>query len=111
MGVVRTPRWRPLAAVVATALAAASCGGGAGAATLGRPIPGLRLRRRARRLPLVEVIYDCLTVEQRLGQLFMVGLSSSDPGAATLAPAIGDHHLGGVVLDGSGWSSAPGWGG
>jgi beta-N-acetylhexosaminidase len=54
----------------------------------------------------VDVIYDRLTVEQRVGQLFMVGLSSSDPGPATLAPAIGDHHVGGVVLDGSDWSSA-----
>jgi beta-N-acetylhexosaminidase len=106
MGAVRTPCWRPLAAAVATALAAGSCGGGAGSGHARSSHPRAQIAAPSPTPDLVDVVYGRLTVEQRVGQLLMVGLSSSDPGPATLAPAIGDQHVGGVVLDGSGWSSA-----
>jgi beta-N-acetylhexosaminidase len=49
-----------------------------------------------------------LTREQRLGQLFMVGLSSSASAdeLAQTKDAISTYHAGNVVLYGTGWSSA-----
>jgi len=55
----------------------------------------------------VPDIYEALTPEQRVGQLFMVGLASgaSDSDAALTNDAIQTYHAGNVVLYGSGWSS------
>jgi beta-N-acetylhexosaminidase len=49
-----------------------------------------------------------LSIEQRVGQLFMVGLPSgaSDAGAALTNDAITSSHAGSVVLFGSHWNSA-----
>jgi beta-N-acetylhexosaminidase len=43
---------------------------------------------------------------ERIGQLFMVGESSADPNSALVAQAITQYHAGGVLLYGTGWSSA-----
>lgn len=52
--------------------------------------------------------YNALTPEQRVGQLFMVGLPSGAGGAQTAQTndAIQSYHAGNVVLYGSDWSSA-----
>ncbi|MFI8633222.1 glycoside hydrolase family 3 N-terminal domain-containing protein [Microbacterium sp. NPDC077663] len=42
---------------------------------------------------------DALTLEQRVGQLFMVGTSATAASPATLA-AVGDRHAGGIFLSG-----------
>jgi beta-N-acetylhexosaminidase len=54
---------------------------------------------------LAQQTLNSLTPAQEVGQLFMVGLSSSDDPSSVLA-TIDDYHVGNVVLYGSGWSSS-----
>lgn len=54
----------------------------------------------------VDAVYQNLTPEQRVGQLFMVGLSSATPRSPATAAAITDAHAGNVVLYGTGWQGA-----
>ncbi|HVY11561.1 MAG TPA: glycoside hydrolase family 3 N-terminal domain-containing protein [Mycobacteriales bacterium] len=44
--------------------------------------------------------YDAMTPAQRIGQLFMAGVSSTHPSPATLA-VLRAHHVGNVILDGN----------
>jgi beta-N-acetylhexosaminidase len=48
----------------------------------------------------VDSVYNSLTLEQRVGQLFMVDLFSSDPKASIdrVRKLITDHHIGGVIF-------------
>src|SRR5207249_1353825 len=50
--------------------------------------------------------FERMTDEQRVGQIFMVGLSSSDPGPEAVMEAISSQHVGSVLLYGSRWSGA-----
>jgi beta-N-acetylhexosaminidase len=54
---------------------------------------------------LAQQTLASLTPAQEVGQLFMVGLSSSDDPSFVLA-TISAYHVGNVVLYGSGWSSS-----
>lgn len=55
----------------------------------------------------LETAMQNMTPEQRLGQLFMVGLSSVEPRAPDTAAALQSSFAGGVVLYGTGWNGAP----
>jgi beta-N-acetylhexosaminidase len=54
----------------------------------------------------LNAVFDRMTDEQRVGQLLMVGLSSSDADPGVLSDVISAHHVGNVILIGSGWASA-----
>jgi len=54
----------------------------------------------------VDAVFDRLTPQQRVGQLFMVGLSSAMPRSGATAAAITSTHAGNVVLYGTGWQGA-----
>jgi beta-N-acetylhexosaminidase len=47
-----------------------------------------------------EAAYALLTPAERVGQLFMAGLSSTNPSPATIAALLA-HHVGNVILDGN----------
>ena len=90
--------------MVAASLAAA-CGQGGGGATASHPGPTALATPRPTPYR-IDGIYDRLTDEQKVGQLLMVGLSSSDGSPPAVADAVTNHHVGGVVLYGTGWDSA-----
>lgn len=48
----------------------------------------------------VDSVYNSLSLEQRVGQLFMVDLFSSDPKSkiASIKKLITDHHIGGIIF-------------
>lgn len=48
----------------------------------------------------VDSIYDAMSLDQRVGQLFMVDLFSSDPKSkiAAIKKLITDHHIGGIIF-------------
>ena len=56
----------------------------------------------------VRDVMASMTLEQQVGQLYMVGLQAgaSDVDAATTNDAISTYHAGNVVLYGTGWSSS-----
>ncbi len=54
----------------------------------------------------METVFANLSDEQRIGQLFMVGLNSNDPQSAATASAITDSYAGNVVLYGTGWNGS-----
>lgn len=58
--------------------------------------------------PCADRAFARLSDAQRLGQLFLVGQTLPDPAAAGIVAAVQAGHVGGVVLGGTGWSSAAG---
>src|SRR5205809_2250125 len=95
---------RRLGAGGAILLALAACAQGGGFP--GGPTPTPTAQATSTPLYQADAIFNRMTDEQRVGQLFLVGIASSDAGPSVLADAISDHHAGGAVLYGPGWSSA-----
>ena len=95
---------RRLGALGALSLILVACGQGVGPVGAASPTSAATAARPS--LYQADTIFDRMTDEQRVGQLFMVGLSSSDQDPSTLVDAITRHHAGNVVLYGSGWGSA-----
>ena len=78
---------------VSAALAGAATVGASSAATAGPPrVPGEQ--------GCVQQVLSGMSTAQRVGQLFMVGVSSTDPTSGRLS-MIKDDHLGGVYLAGN----------
>jgi len=105
-----TPRITRRRAIVAALAAGATLAGaglgvglGASRGRAARTLPGA-----AGTAPASATPAPALTLEQSIGQLFMVGLRSGAGTAETAQTndAIQTHHAGSVVLFGSGWSSA-----
>lgn len=106
-----------LSALLAVVLAAASCTPGPGAGVSHRRLlavhPPLASTRKSAAPTTTtteapscpQEVFDRLSPAQRVGQLFMVGLSSSESTGADDA-LIQNDHVGGVLLDGTGWDSA-----
>jgi beta-N-acetylhexosaminidase len=92
-----------LGTVAALSLTLVACGQGPGSSSA-RTANGARATPTA--LYQADTAFNRMTDEQRVGQLFMVGLSSSDGGPGTALGAIGSLHVGNVLLYGPGWSSA-----
>jgi len=95
------PRGR-LGAGAAMALFLVACAQGLS----GGPTPTPTPRAAPTSLYQVDTVFNRMSEEQRVGQLFLAGLSSSDVGPSALLDAIGNHHAGNVVLYGTGWDGA-----
>src|SRR3989475_12628967 len=95
---------RRLGALGALSLILVACGQGVGPVGAASPTSAATAARPS--LYQADTVFDRMTDEQRVGQLFMVGLSSEGADPVTLADAIIHHHAGSVVLYGPGWSSA-----
>jgi beta-N-acetylhexosaminidase len=93
-----------LGVVVAAMLALGACGQGGPASSA--PTPKSSAAAKPTSLYQADAVFNRMTDEQRIGQLFMVGLSSSDPAPSALSDAIVNYHVGNVVLYGPGWNSA-----
>lgn len=93
---------RRLGAVVTVLLAAVACGQGGSRVPRQGPV---RSAPPALSSHQADLVYDRMTDEQRVGQLFMVGESSAGAGPSALAGDLTTYHVGGVTLYGTGWSS------
>jgi beta-N-acetylhexosaminidase len=85
-------------------LTLAACGQGSGPSSAPTPRPSAQATPTS--LYKADAVFNRMTEEQRVGQLFMVGLSSSGPGTSPITDAIATYHSGNVVLYGPGWNSA-----
>src|ERR1700737_1164738 len=95
-------RMREGGGVVAAALTLAACGQGSGPSSAPTPRPSAQATPTS--LYRADAIFNRMTDEQRVGQLFMVGLSSSGPGTSTITESIATYHTGNVLLYGPGWN-------
>jgi beta-N-acetylhexosaminidase len=96
-------RVAPMALLLAVLLLAQACALDRPVAPPSTPLPH---RRPPPSPSCVDRTFAGLSEAQRLGQLFLVGQTGTDPVATGVAAAVQDGHVAGVVLGGSGWSGA-----
>src|SRR5215469_952752 len=78
--------------------AAAGSSPSAAAGSSARPLDARPSASTARSLSCPQRVYDSLTEAQRVGQLFLVGLPSSDAATPYVSQAISGYHFGSVLL-------------
>src|SRR5207253_11393751 len=102
MGMWEASRPARLAAVAVVSLTLVAC------SIQGSTSGGQTGKVRATPTPLyqADTVFNRMTDEQRVGQLFMVGLSNSEADRETVVDAIAAQHVGSVMLCGSGWNGA-----